>query len=120
MEQDRKKLTLEEARKVINEQDAIILEAFEKRMAAAKEVVRNKIEAGTPIYVPAREQEILDRIASQAPEELSEYAVQLYQKLMEVSSVSEWTAEVRSPGAETGAQFFSGDSSSAGCVYGTL
>ncbi len=85
MEQDRKKLTLEEARKVINEQDAIILEAFEKRMAAAKEVVRNKIEAGTPIYVPAREQEILDRIASQAPEELSEYAVQLYQKLMEVS-----------------------------------
>ena len=35
-EQDRKKLTLEEARKVINEQDAIILEAFEKRMAAAK------------------------------------------------------------------------------------
>ena len=85
MEQDRKKLTLEEARKVINEQDAIILEAFEKRMAAAKEVVRNKIEAGTPIYVPAREQEILDRIASQAPKELSEYAVQLYQKLMEVS-----------------------------------
>ena len=85
MEFDGKRLTLEEARKVINEQDAIILEAFEKRMAAAKEVVRNKIEAGTPIYVPAREQEILDRIASQAPEELSEYAVQLYQKLMEVS-----------------------------------
>lgn len=85
MGNDRKNMTLDEARVVINEQDAIILAAFEKRMAAAREVVRNKIDKGMPIYVPQREEEILDRIAGEAPAELSEYAVQLYQKLMEVS-----------------------------------
>lgn len=85
MEFDGKKLTLDEARAVINEQDAIILKAFETRMAAAKEVVRNKIERGMPIYVPEREEEILKKIAAQAPEELSEYAAELYRKLMEVS-----------------------------------
>ncbi len=85
MEADEKKLTLAEAREIINEQDAIILEAFEKRMAAAKQVVRNKMEQGMPIYVPQREQEILERVARQAPEELAEYAVELYRKLMEVS-----------------------------------
>jgi len=85
MELEEKKLTLAEAREIINEQDAIILEAFQKRMAAAKQVVRSKMEQGLPICVPQREQEILDRIALQAPEELSEYAVELYRKLMEVS-----------------------------------
>jgi len=83
--QDGKKLTLEEAREIINEQDRIILQAFEKRMDAAREVVRNKMEQGRPIYVPSREEEILDRIAQQAPSELSEYALELYRKLMEVS-----------------------------------
>ena len=85
MDFDRKKLTLDEARAIINEQDSIILEAFEKRMAAVEQVVRYKIEKGMPIFVPQREQEILDRIAEQASEELSEYAVEVYKKLMEVS-----------------------------------
>lgn len=85
MEKTEKKLSLEEARQIINQQDAIILEAFEKRMAAAEQVVRNKMEQGMPIYVPQREKEILDKIAAQAPAELSEYAVELYSKLMEVS-----------------------------------
>ena len=85
MDFEGKKLTLEEAREVINEQDTIILEAFQKRMAAAREVVRNKMEKGMPVYVPQREQEILDRVVSQVPEELSAYTAELYKKLMEVS-----------------------------------
>ena len=84
MELDRR-LTLEEARQIINEQDRIIAEAFEKRMAAAREVVRNKMEQGLPIYVPEREEEILNRIASTVPEELSGYAAEVFRKLMEVS-----------------------------------
>ena len=83
MELDRR-LTLEEARQIINEQDRIIAEAFEKRMAAAREVVRNKMEQGLPIYVPEREEEILNRIASAVPEELSGYATEVFRKLMEV------------------------------------
>ncbi|MBR5489037.1 MAG: chorismate mutase [Firmicutes bacterium] len=84
MESDRR-LTLEEARQIINEQDRIIAEAFEKRMAAAREVVRNKMEQGLPIYVPEREEEILKRITSAVPEELSGYAAEVFRKLMEVS-----------------------------------
>lgn len=79
------KLTIDEARKIINQQDEIILHAFEKRMEAASQIAANKINQGLPIYVPEREKEILDRIAGQVNEELSQYAVQLYEKLMEVS-----------------------------------
>lgn len=78
-------MTLAEARDIINEQDAIILEAFGRRMAAAREVVCNKMEKGMPVYVPEREQEILEKIAAQAPEGMDGYAVEVYQKLMEVS-----------------------------------
>ena len=84
MEFDRK-LTLEEARSIINEQDSIILEAFEKRMAAVREVAEYKIEQGLSVYVPQREQEILDRAASGVPEELAGYAKDIFRRLMEVS-----------------------------------
>lgn len=80
-----KKWTIEEARAVINQQDAIILDAFQKRMEAAKEIARNKFEQGLPIYVPEREQEILNRVEGSVPEELASYARSLYEKLMEVS-----------------------------------
>ena len=85
MREEEKKLTLEEARAVINEQDAIILKAFETRMGAVREVLRNKIEQGLPVYVPQREAEILQKAAAEVPKELSEYTVELYKKLMEVS-----------------------------------
>lgn len=79
------KLTLAEARELINEQDHIILEAFRKRMEAAAYVAAYKTEQGLPVHVPEREAEILDRTAAAVPEELSSYAVELFQKLMEVS-----------------------------------
>ena len=80
-----RKMTLEEAREIINQQDAIILDAFKKRMEAAGHVAAYKTDQGMPVYVPEREQEILERTAAAVPEELSVYAVQLQQKLMEVS-----------------------------------
>ena len=84
-----KLLTMEEARAIIDREDAVILEAFSRRMEAAGHIARNKAQKGMPIYVPEREQQILDRVAEAAgklqPEGLSEYAVELYRKLMELS-----------------------------------
>jgi len=80
-----KRMTIEEARAVINQQDEKILEAFGKRMAAAREIARNKEEQGLTIYIPEREQEILQRMHDRAPDGLADYAVALYEKLMELS-----------------------------------
>ena len=80
-----KKLSVEEARKIIDEQDKIILRAFVKRMEAAKEISQRKAELGLPVYVPQREKEILDQISQDAPEELAVYARKLFQELMDLS-----------------------------------
>jgi len=82
---DEKIMTIEEARNIINQQDEIILRAFEKRMEAAAQIADNKIDQGFPIYVPEREKEILEKIAGQTTEELAPYASKLYTRLMEVS-----------------------------------
>ncbi len=79
------KLSLAEARAIIDQQDKIIMDAFVKRMEAAKEIARNKVAQGMPTYVPEREQEILDKVKAEAPEELKDYAPELYAKLMELS-----------------------------------
>ena len=87
MEEREKKprMTLEEARQVINEQDAVILQAFCRRMEAVREVARNKEALGLPTYVPEREQEILDRARAAVPAELADYAAALEEKLMALS-----------------------------------
>ncbi|MCI6012139.1 MAG: shikimate kinase [Firmicutes bacterium] len=89
MNEKRRNMTLEEAREIIDRQDQIILKAFGTRMEAAGQIARVKSQKGTPVYVPAREQEILSRIAEKAaelqPEGLPEYAVELYRKIMELS-----------------------------------
>jgi len=85
MDEKGTRLTLEEARKIINRQDRIILEAFEKRMAAAREIARSKTELGQPVYVPQREEEILEWVMDEAEEGLEGYAAEVFRKLMEVS-----------------------------------
>ena len=50
-----KLLTMEEARAIIDREDAVILEAFSRRMEAAGHIARNKAQKGMPIYVPERE-----------------------------------------------------------------
>ena len=79
------KLTIEQARQQINEQDDIILKAFLKRMEAAKEIARNKEEQGLPTYVPEREKEILISVREKTPVELQDYSQALFEKLMELS-----------------------------------
>lgn len=80
-----KKLTIEEAREIINAQDQTIQRAFALRMAAAREIAARKAEQGLPIYVPEREEALLARVRAEAPAEISGYAVALQQKLMELS-----------------------------------
>lgn len=83
--QEKSRMTIDEARAVINEQDEKILEAFCRRMEAAKEIARNKRELGLPIYVPSREKEILDRVRANAPCEIADYAVALQEYMMALS-----------------------------------
>lgn len=80
-----KKLSLAEAREIIDCQDKVILEAFIKRMEAAKEISRNKEELGLPVYVPQREKEILEQVAQRTPQELASYASSLFETLMSLS-----------------------------------
>ena len=78
-------LTVEEARLLINEEDEIILQAFLRRMEAVRQVGRNKIDRGLPIYMPAREKEIYEKVRAAVPAELEDYAEELFKTLIGVS-----------------------------------
>ena len=55
---------LERARQEIDEADRGMAALFEKRMRASEVVARYKKERGLPIYVPEREQEVLEKNAA--------------------------------------------------------
>ena len=76
---------LEVARKAIDRQDQIILQAFQERMKAAGKIAEIKEEQGLPVYVPQREKEILEQVSQSVPAELAGYAERLFETLMELS-----------------------------------
>ncbi|MBE6536465.1 MAG: chorismate mutase [Ruminococcaceae bacterium] len=77
---------LNEVRKEINEIDKQMRELFAKRMAAAHEVAEYKIAHGLPILDSARENEVIEKNASQLPDEqLRPYYVSFLQGNMAVS-----------------------------------
>jgi chorismate mutase len=51
-------------REVINVEDLEIVRALNRRTAAAMEIGRLKAEYGEPVYVPGREEEVLDRVSA--------------------------------------------------------
>ena len=55
---------LEMARRTIDEADRGMAELFVKRMRAAEVVAHYKKERGIPIYIPEREQEVLEKNAA--------------------------------------------------------
>ena len=74
---------LDEARKVINEADRVIAEAFEKRMKAAEIVADYKRERGLPILDTQREAEVIRRNSDYViSPEIREYYVKLCEELM--------------------------------------
>ncbi len=65
--------------------DAELTELFCRRMALSAQVAAYKKEHSLPIFVPARERAILQRVAAQAGPEFANYTRVLYSNLFELS-----------------------------------
>lgn len=78
-------MELSDIRKEIDGIDAQLVKLFCQRMELAAQVADYKKEHNLPIFVPGREQEILERTAQQAGPEMAEYVTQLYSVLFDIS-----------------------------------
>ena len=78
-------MELKDLREEIDGIDRELTELFAKRMDISAEIAEYKRKNGMPILDADRERELLDRIAELSGEELREYSVELYEKIMELS-----------------------------------
>ncbi len=78
-------MDITELRSEIDKIDDELLRLFCARMELSAQVADYKRERGLPIYVPAREREILQNVAQKAGTELSDYARSLYSAIFELS-----------------------------------
>lgn len=77
---------LEFLRNQIDEQDRAIVKAIEKRFLTVKEIISYKRENNLPIYQPAREKEVLEKVNSYlATEEFSHELKSIYIEIMNKS-----------------------------------
>ena len=78
-------MELTELRNEIDQIDAELVNLFTKRMSIAAQVADYKKQKGLPIYVPAREREVLKEVAEKAGSEMANYTRVLYSMLFELS-----------------------------------
>ena len=78
-------MDLKDLRNQIDEIDNSLVELFVKRMEISAQVADYKKANNLPIYVPAREREILQEVAAKAGSEMANYARVLYTMLFELS-----------------------------------
>ena len=78
-------MDITELRGEIDKIDDELLKLFCARMELSAQVADYKRERGLPIYVPAREREILQNVAQKAGAEFSDYARSLYSTIFELS-----------------------------------
>ena len=78
-------MDLNALRDQIDSIDDQLVQLFNKRMEIAAEVADYKKERKMPIYVPAREREILQNVAQKAGPEMANYTRVLYSMLFELS-----------------------------------
>ena len=78
-------MDLSQLRNEIDAIDSELVRLFGKRMEIAAQVADYKKENGLPIYVPAREREILKDVAEKAGPEMANYTRVLYSLLFELS-----------------------------------
>ena len=76
---------LAQVRKQINQTDEQLSRFFSQRMDLVARVAKIKKEAGLPIYDPAREAQVLDRVSTAAGKEKAPYLRRVYQSLMNAS-----------------------------------
>ena len=78
-------MELKDIRAQIDEIDDDLVKLFTKRMALSAQVADYKKEHNLPIYIPAREREILQNVAAKAGPEMANYSRVLYSMLFELS-----------------------------------
>jgi chorismate mutase len=93
---------VEEWRVRIDAIDERILELLNERSACAVEIGRIKRDAGLPIYIPEREQEILTRLAERNPGPLDALAVRrVFERVIDESRrLERIRAESEAPGGD--------------------
>ena len=78
-------MDLSQIREQINRVDDQLVKLFVERMELAEQVAAYKREHNMPIFVPAREREILKKVAEQAGPTFGPYARLLYANIMDLS-----------------------------------
>ena len=78
-------MDIKELREKIDAIDKDLVDLFTARMEIAAQVADYKKERNLPIFVPAREREILQSVAQQAGPEMANYTRVLYSMLFELS-----------------------------------
>ena len=78
-------MDISELRNKIDSIDDELVRLFVERMGISAQVADYKKERNLPIFVPAREREILQKVAEQAGPEFGNYARVLYSMLFELS-----------------------------------
>ena len=78
-------MELKDIRDQINNIDHELVRLFVARMSLSAQVASYKKEHNIPLYVPAREREILQRVAEEAGPEMANYTRVLYSMLFELS-----------------------------------
>ena len=78
-------MDIQELRGKIDSIDTKLIELFTQRMEAASQIADYKKANNLPIYVPAREREILQDVAQKAGPEMANYTRVLYSMLFELS-----------------------------------
>ena len=78
-------MDLQELRTQIDEIDSSLVSLFVRRMALSEQVALFKKNHALPVLDTQREQEKLQSVSSQAPEELVSSVRSLYERIMELS-----------------------------------
>ena len=78
-------MDINELRKKIDSIDEQLVELFSQRMEVSSQVAAYKKENNLPIYVPAREREVMQSVAQMAGPEMANYTRALYSMLFELS-----------------------------------
>lgn len=78
-------MDINELRGKINHLDDVISAAFKERMEVALEIARYKKENGLPVFDPARERAVLDRLTAGCDEAMTEAVTALYTTMFSVS-----------------------------------
>ncbi len=83
-------MSLDKLRNEINEIDSQIRELFVKRMNICYQVAEYKIENGLPVFQSAREKQIIDKVRSSVPDDLSDSAEVLFTNIMDISKCKQY------------------------------